>query len=111
MDGPMKFLTRQEELVLLTVHTINRETTLKEIRRLLIEHTGKEWSISSVYVPLDRLDVNGLLESRIGQPSSTRGGKAKKYYSITEEGKSALVELRELADSLWKRIDGFAING
>ncbi len=104
----MKFLTRQEELVLLAVYSTNSETTLKEIRKYLVRQTSKDWSISSVYVPLDRLTENGYLFARVGEPSSVQGGRAKKYYRISENGVKALSELRELNKTMWKPIDGLA---
>jgi DNA-binding PadR family transcriptional regulator len=107
----MKLLTRQEELVLLTVFFLKENVTLKEVRKYLIEQTGKDWSISSVYVPLDRLDEEGYLRSHTGEPSPVKGGKAKKYYEITESGKTVLEEIRTLTNSMYKNIEGFAFEG
>ncbi len=105
----MKLLTRQEELVLLTVYFLRDETTLKEVKRQIIKQTGKEWSISSVYVPLDRLTVSGYIKSYFGEPASVRGGKAQRYFKITEEGIKALNEIRSLTDMMWERIEGLEI--
>ena len=104
----MKFLTRQEEMVLLTVYLLKGDLTLKRIREYLIEQTGKEWSISSVYVPLDRLASDGFLDSHVGVPEAVRGGKAKKYYRINKKGISALRELRDLTETMWKKAEGVA---
>ncbi len=107
----MKFLTRQEELVLLAVFFLKEKSILLHIREYLIKETGKEWSISSVYVPLDRLTENGFLEATIGEPVLKRGGRAKKYYELTKVGKTALNELRTLTESMWKNAEGLAFEG
>ncbi len=43
-----------------------------------------------VYVTLDRLPTKGFLESRLGEPTAERGGKAKRYYVLTTRGISAV---------------------
>ena len=58
----MKFLTRQEEMVLLSVFQLKGNSYLVKIREHLIKITGKEWSISSVYVPLEKLRKEGYLD-------------------------------------------------
>ncbi|MFC1554183.1 PadR family transcriptional regulator [candidate division KSB1 bacterium] len=107
----MKFMTRQEEMVLLGVYLQQGEVTLKDIRKYLIKQTSKDWSVSSVYVPLDRLTEGGFLSYRIGKPSGVRGGKAKKYYRISIEGIQALKDLRKLTDSMWKNAEELAFEG
>ena len=104
----MKFLSRQEELVLLTICSFNRKVTLKDIRDHLIKETGKDWSISSVYVPMDRLSEAGYLDTFFGEPTTKRGGKAKRYYKVTDSGIKSLQELRSLTDTMWKNAGGFA---
>jgi len=107
----MKFLTRQEELVLLVVYYLKERATLKSIRERLITQTGKDWSISSVYVPLDRLAETGFLETILGEPTGKRGGRAKKYYRITVEGAAVLKEMREITETMWKDIERLAVEG
>jgi PadR family transcriptional regulator PadR len=46
-------------------------------------------SFGSVYTALERLTWKGYLESRMGEPEPTRGGRAKKYYRATALGKKA----------------------
>ena len=69
----MKILTRQEELILLTVSQLGEESHLINIRQYLIDNTERDWSVSSVYVPLDRLRQEGFLNERIGDPIGARG--------------------------------------
>lgn len=98
----MKYITRQEEFVLLTVHQLKENAYLVEIQKQLNRLTKKNWSVSSVYVPLDKLENSGYLETRVGEPTARRGGRAIKYYSLTEEGFKALAEVKKVHDTLWK---------
>ena len=107
----MKFLTRQEELVLLTIFHLKGNSYLVRIREHLIDNTGRDWSISSVYVPLDRLNKMELLRTSIGEPTARRGGKAIKYYEITDDGRKALAELKSINDTMWKGIKKFIAEG
>ena len=39
---------------------------------------------------LDRLDRKGYLTSRFGEPTAERGGKAKRLFRVSAEGRRAL---------------------
>ena len=105
----MKFLTRQEELIMLAIYQSGGESSLVKVRDYIIKNTGKEWSISSVYVPLDRLTRTGYLRTSIGEPEARRGGKAVKYYQLTQDGLAALTELKTIQDVMWKGITKLAV--
>ena len=107
----MKFLTRQEEMVLLSVYQLKGNSYLVKIREHLIEITGKEWSISSVYVPLEKLRKEGYLDMYVGAPEPKKGGKAIKYYKLTKMAVEALSEVKSIHDSLWDKADGLAVEG
>ena len=100
----MKMLTRQEELILLTVFRQGGASSLVKIRQYLNEKTAKEWSVSSIYVPLDRLARAGHLDTEIGEPEARRGGKAVKTYRLTREGLKALNQLKSIHDVMWDGI-------
>ena len=101
----MKLLTRQEELILITVYRLGSQSSLIKIRENLLDSTGKEWSISSIYVPLDRLERAGYLTASIGEPEARRGGRAVKLYKLTKEGLEALEQVKSIHDTLWDGID------
>lgn len=107
----MKLLTQQEELILLAVYKLGNESSLLKVRDLLNQISGKAWSISSVYVPLDRCRKNGYLTTSIGEPEAKRGGKAVKYYHLTNEGQKALAEIKSIQDVLWDGIGQMAFGG
>ena len=102
----MKYLTRQEELVLLSVFRLKENAYLISIQDHLNHFTGKDWSISSVYIPLSRLEKRNYLKATIGEASEKRGGKAIKYYQITRAGINALAELEAIHETMWRDVKG-----
>jgi DNA-binding PadR family transcriptional regulator len=104
----MKYLTRQEELVLLSVFQLKENAYLISIQEHLNRSTGKEWSVSSVYIPLSRLEKKEYLKTTIGEASDKRGGKAIKYYQMTKSGLKALAELEAINETMWSNVKGLA---
>ena len=100
----MKYLSRPEELVLVTLWKMKEEKYGVNIRRYISDLTGKYWSIGSVYVPLDRLERKGFVKSYLGNATAERGGKAKRIYEITEEGREELLAIQKVYESFWTDI-------
>ena len=100
----MKVLTRQEEQILLIVHRLGMDACLINVRECLKEMTGKYLDVGTVYVPLKRLTRHGYLNSRYGEPTGVRGGKAVRYYRMTGNGYRALAEVKMVQDKLWEGI-------
>jgi PadR family transcriptional regulator PadR len=98
----MHILTKQEELLLLAIFRIRKDAYLVNIRKHLKEHTGKEWAFGSIYITLEKLCRKGFVKSRIGAPTASQGGKAIKYYDLTESGIWTLKENLKLYDKMWK---------
>ena len=100
----MKLLSRPEELVLLSIWRLKDNAYCVPIREQIIETTGKKWSFGSIYIPLNRLEEKGLISSVLGESTSERGGRAKRYYFLTEDGKEALQEIRGLQQKMWEGV-------
>ena len=97
----MKELTTQEEYMLLAVYRLKDNAYLISIREYLESFTGKSMRIGSIFSPLDRMRRSGLLRTVTGEPSSKVGGRAIKYYFLTEEGLKSLSERRKLQEKMW----------
>ena len=98
----MKYLSRPEELVLLTIWKMREEPYGINIRKYIMKMTRKYWSVGSIYVPLDRLENKGYLTSQLANPTSERGGKSKRYYELTKEGVKQLQEIKKVYQAFWK---------
>jgi DNA-binding PadR family transcriptional regulator len=51
---------------------------------------GREVPYGAVHVTLDRLTEKGFLTSEMGEPTPERGGRRKRYYTVTGKGEKAL---------------------
>jgi PadR family transcriptional regulator PadR len=103
-EAPMKFLTRQEEMVLLAVWKLQGNAYGVTIARKLTEMTGMRWLLNAVYLPLERLEKKKYLISSLSDPTSERGGRSKRLYKLTKEGIKALIEIRKVQESLWESL-------
>lgn len=61
----------------------------------------KRTSLGAVYVTLDRLEDKGLVSSRLSDPTSERGGRAKRHYRVEESGEQALQASALAARRMW----------
>lgn len=104
----MEDISKTEELILLTVWKLNDNAYGVTVRENMINATGKNYSIGSIYVPLDRLVRKGLLKAAQGKPTKERGGMSKRYYSLTKKGIKVLNESRKLYESMWNDISQLA---
>jgi len=97
----MKGLTRKEELTMLSILNLQRNAYLIAITDHLSKITGKKVSLTSVHLPLSRLEKKGLIESEFGEATAVRGGRRKKIYRVTKTGFKELNEYKRITDMLW----------
>jgi DNA-binding PadR family transcriptional regulator len=70
-----------------------------------IETTGgREVSLGSIYATLERLETKGLVSSELGESTPERGGRAKKYFSVTAKGVREVREMQRVLKQLWPRL-------
>ena len=105
----MNLLTRAEEMILLSIWKLQDEAYSIPIRSMVSEITGEEWSLGSIYMPLDRLSKNGLVESYLSDTTPERGGRHKRIYSLTDSGKKALIRIRRVQKDFWKDVPDISI--
>lgn len=98
-----------EELVLLTIATLVNDAYSVAICDELEKNTGRSAKLGVVHAVLNRLEEKGFVKSKLGEATSTRGGKRKRYYSVTNAGKAALLKAKELRDNLWNMIPGMTL--
>lgn len=97
-----------EELVLLTVGILYDNAYSVAIQHELNQQTNRKVSISSVHAAVYRLEEKGLLNSRMGDMSSERGGKRKRLFTISQAGKEALEKASELRNRMRNQIPEIA---
>src|SRR5262249_50076190 len=91
-----------ELMVLLAVVRIGEDAYGVTIADTIREKSGKDVLLGSVYSALDRLEASGLVQSRKGEATAERGGKAKKHFRITAKGVRAVRDAQKTLVSLWR---------
>ena len=79
-----------EHLVVRAVKSLGDDTAYGMEVFETIQSVYPKISFGSVYTALERLTWKGYLESKLGEPEPMRGGRARKYYRVTGEGKKVL---------------------
>lgn len=100
----MNLLTRTEEVMLLAIWRLQENAYGVTIADILTKTSGRKWVLGAVYVPLERLEKKGYIHSRLGNATNKRGGRSKRLYKVTRAGLDAMIQTRELEQSLWKEI-------
>jgi PadR family transcriptional regulator PadR len=91
-----------ELMVLLAILRVGEDAYGVPIARELEASGGRDVLLGSVYAALDRLEAKGLVSSRIGDPTSERGGRAKKYFKVTAKGLQEIRETQRTLVRLWR---------
>ncbi len=90
-----------EELVLLTIAVLNESAYGVSIKEDIEQRADRSISIGSLHSTITRLEEKGFITSWMGDPSQERGGRRKRYFQLTNQGKVALRNVKALRDELW----------
>lgn len=90
-----------EELVLLTVAALDENAYGVAIKEDIEQRTDRSISIGSLHSTITRLEEKGFIKSWLGDPTQERGGRRKRYFQLTNQGKVALRNVKALRDELW----------
>jgi PadR family transcriptional regulator PadR len=85
-------LGRFEHLLLLAVVRLGDNAYGMTIRQELAHHTGREIAVGAIYTAMARLEVRGLIKSKLGDPTPERGGRAKRFYRVLPAGTKAMAK-------------------
>ena len=98
-----------EEIVLLTVGVLYDEAYGIAIKKKIEEHLDRKVSVGALQSALRRMEKKGYLKSRTGESNAERGGRPKRYFTITAHGKQALEYTRDVRMELWRLIPKTAL--
>lgn len=84
------YIGELEQLVLLAILQCGDDAYTVSVRRLLIERSGRRLARGALYTSLERLEAKQLVSSRLGEPLAIRGGRARRYFTVTAAGLDAL---------------------
>ena len=104
----MHELTKNEELILLSIWKLRENAYGVTIRENLKKITGKTLNYGSLYNTLYLLSRRGLVESRESEPLSKQGGRRKVLYSMTRDGEKALSNAQKIHKLAWSDVSDYA---
>ena len=84
-----------EYLILATAARLGDDAYGAAIRQDIAEATKRKCSIGALYTTLDRLELKGLIKTRMGDPTPARGGRPKRMIRVTPKGVRAATEFYE----------------
>jgi PadR family transcriptional regulator PadR len=97
----MALLSRNEEMILLSIWKLKDDAYGVTIRKSFMEMTRQTLHYGSLYNTLERLTRKGLVTCRESRPESRKGGRRKKLYYLTPDGKRALKKAQSVYRSAW----------
>ena len=97
-------LTDLEQLLMLAVLRRRDDAYGASLQADIERVADRQVSLGSIYMTLARLEERGLAASEKSVPQATRGGKARRLYAVTEEGRAALEWNRAIMDRMWEGV-------
>jgi PadR family transcriptional regulator, regulatory protein PadR len=107
--GKREFLGGFELTVILALLRVGEDAYGVPIAREIEASCGREVGIASVYAALERLELKGFVNSRKGEPTPERGGRAKRYFHVTALGLRQVRKTQRTLVRLWQglpQLDG-----
>ena len=99
-----------EEIVMLTVAILHGEAYGVAIIEEIEKRLNRSVSIGSLQVVLKRLEQKGYLTSELGEATKVRGGKRKRFFTVTNLGKSTLKAAKDQRMSLWNAVPDYSLD-
>ena len=99
------YLGEFEYAVMLAVLHLDEDAYAVPIREIIEQKTARPVARGALYTGLDRLESKGCLKSRMGDPSEERGGKARRYYTVTAAGLKAIRATHESFTNLARGLE------
>lgn len=98
----MAHLGEFELIVTLALLRLRENAYGVPIAREIEKSIGREVGVGSVYAALDRLERKGFVSSTVGEPTPERGGRAKRYFQVTNAGLRQIRETQKALVTLWR---------
>ena len=102
-------ITRNEELILLSIWKLKECAYGVTIRENFRKITGKTLNYGSLYNTLYLLLRKGLVVSEESEPLSKKGGRRKILYSLSRDGERALQDAQKIQKLAWGDVPDLAM--
>ena len=98
------YLGEFEELVLVSVAAMPDEAYGVAVMKYITDETGRNVNIAAVHEVLKRLQRKGYLKSLMGGATEERGGRRKRFFTLTASGKKILEQTIKMRLQLYKQV-------
>ena len=95
-----------EHIVMLAILRLGDEAYAIPIREEIEARTGRSVARGALYTALERLESKRCLRSRMGEPRPERGGRSRRYFTVTAAGLASIRSSRRSLLSLWQGLEG-----
>lgn len=102
---PDTYLGEFEQVVLLAILRVGADAYAIPVREEIEARTGRSVARGALYTALERLETKGCLASRMSEPLPERGGRSRRYYTVTGTGLAALRASRSALLALWQGME------
>ena len=99
------YLGEFEQIVLLAILRLKDDAYAVPVREEIEGRTSRSVARGALYTALDRLEAKHFLTSKMGEPLAERGGRSRRYYTVTPAGISALRASRHALLQLWNGLE------
>jgi len=103
--GSDVYLGELEQMVLWAILRFDGEAYGTPVLEALEERADRAVTPGALYATIDRLEEKGVIESRLADPEPGRGGRRKRYLSVTPLGQEALRSARATWMRLWEGLE------
>ena len=104
------YLGEFEELVLLMIAILAGNAYGVTVSQEIEEQTGRVVTFGAVHNTLIRLEEKGFVTSELGGATTERGGRRKRLFKVTALGRTALADIQQLRNKLWKLMPDDTLN-
>lgn len=104
------YLGEFQEIVLLAVLVLDGNAYGVTIQTEIAERVNRSISRGALHSALTRLLEKGFLESELGGATAERGGRQKRYFSVTNLGKNALEEAAQIRKRFYASTPNIALD-
>lgn len=99
------YLGELEQMVLWAVLRLDGDGYGATILQELNSRVDREVSTGALYATLDRLESKAMIRSRLDDADAGRGGRRRRYMTVTAEGRAALARVQHEWMRIWEGVD------
>lgn len=94
-----------EHVVLLAILRLADSAYGVAIKAEIETCSGRQITPGALYTTLDRLERKGMICARVGSSTPVRGGRAKRFYTVSKKGRSRLLSAQTAFRRLSRGLD------